>query len=194
MAGTTGRALRADAQRNRDHILDVAEAYLLEHGITGTLDGIAKSAGVGPGTLYRHFPNRESLLAALLDARQGALDRRLDTIRAQSANAGSALQEWLVAVVEWAGAFEGLPEPLRAAMSVQTSPLALTCQGYVKITDMFLAEAQREGSAREDVRGRDLFLAALATSWMGGAALAEPDSTKTIIELIRKGWASTPQR
>ena len=57
------RAPRADAQRNRDHILDIAEQYFSEHGVAGSLDAIAKQAGVGAGTLYRHFPTREALLA-----------------------------------------------------------------------------------------------------------------------------------
>ena len=70
------RRPRTDAQRNRTHILDVAEQYFAEHGITGSLDAIAKRAGVGPGTLYRHFPNREALLDALLTARGRAASRR----------------------------------------------------------------------------------------------------------------------
>ena len=63
------KPVRADAQRNREHILDVAEEYFAEHGVNGSLDALAKQARVGTGTLYRHFPTREALLAALLTAR-----------------------------------------------------------------------------------------------------------------------------
>ncbi|MEE6295234.1 TetR/AcrR family transcriptional regulator [Georgenia wangjunii] len=197
MSTTTsgGRTPRADAQRNRDHILDVAEQYFSEHGVTGSLDAIAKRAGVGAGTLYRHFPNREALLAALLGARDDQLERQRDAIRQGATDAAGALHEWLVALTDWASAFDGLPEPLRAAMSVEASPLALTCQGYIVTTDAFLADAQREGSARSDVRGRDLFLVALATSWARGAAMADETSAEAMANLTRTGWStSTKER
>jgi len=195
MSGTTSattsgaRRPRADAQRNRDHILDVAEQHFAEHGVMGSLDAIAKRAGVGAGTLYRHFPTREALLAALLAARDDALVARRDAAREGADSAADALHEWLSALVDWAGAFDGLPEPLRAAMTVEASPLALTCQGYITTTDEFLTAAQREGTARPEVRGRDLFLAALATSWARGAAMADEDSAAAMTRLTRTGWA-----
>lgn len=195
MSGTTStttsgvRRPRADAQRNRDHILDVAEQHFAEHGVMGSLDAIAKRAGVGAGTLYRHFPTREALLAALLAARDDALVARRDAAREGADSAAEALHEWLSALVDWAGAFDGLPEPLRAAMTAEASPLALTCQGYITTTDDFLSAAQREGTARPEVRGRDLFLAALATSWARGAAMADEDSAAAMTRLTRTGWA-----
>ncbi|WP_042439297.1 TetR/AcrR family transcriptional regulator [Sanguibacter keddieii] len=193
MSATTppARRPRADAQRNRDHILDVAEQHFGEHGVTGSLDAIAKRAGVGAGTLYRHFPTREALLAALLAARDDELVARREAIRTGSTDAAEALDGWLRALTDWASAFDGLPEPLRAAMSAEASPLALTCQGYITTTDEFLADAQREGSARAEVRGRDLFLATLATSWARGAAMADESSPASMADLTRTGWATT---
>lgn len=183
-----GRPPRADALRNRGHILDVAEQYFQEHGISGSLDAIAKQAGVGAGTLYRHFPTREALLAELLTARDEALVSRRDELRTGEASAAVALDGWLEALTQWAGAFEGLPEPLRAATTANPSPLAVTCQGFITTTEEFLQAAQDEGSARNDVRGRDLFLAALATSWVKGAALADDDSGAALAALTRNGW------
>lgn len=183
------RAPRSDARRNRDHILGIAEQYFSENGVGGSLDAIAKKAGVGAGTLYRHFPNREALLAALLAARDEALTARRDELRARSANAADALDGWLAAVTEWAGAFDGLPEPLRAATTTP-SPLAVTCQGFITTTDEFLQAAQHEGSARPEVRARDLFLMALATSWVRGAAMADQASASALAGLTRHGWES----
>lgn len=185
------RAPRADARRNRDHILDIAEQYFSEHGVTGSLDAIARQAGVGAGTLYRHFPNREALLAELLIARDEALLFQRDDLRTGSANAADALDSWLEALTEWAGAFDGLPEPLRVATTNSPSPLAVTCQGFITTTDEFLQAAQKEGSARSEVRGRDLFLAALATSWVRGAALADGESAAALAALTRSGWELT---
>lgn len=183
------RKPRTDAQRNRTHILDTAEEYFTEHGITASLDAIAKKAGVGPGTLYRHFPNRDALLAALLKARDDELVARRDAI-AQEPDSATALSHWLEALGRWATAFDGLPEPLRAALAEGTSPLALTCQGYVTTTDQFLRAAQRDGRARPDVRGRDLFLGVLATSWVSGAAMADESSPPALSALLQTGWAA----
>lgn len=185
------RAPRADARRNRDHILGVAEQYFSEHGVSGSLDAIAKQAGVGAGTLYRHFPTREALLAALLTARDEVLVSRRDELRTQTTNAAEALDGWLVALTEWAGAFDGLPDPLRAATTTDLSPLAVTCQGFITTTEEFLSAAQRAGTAREEIRARDLFLAALATSWARGAAMADDASAAALSGLSRHGWEST---
>ncbi|WP_106403120.1 TetR/AcrR family transcriptional regulator [Actinocorallia populi] len=188
--GARARRPRTDAQRNRTHILGVAEQYFSEHGITGSLEAIAKRAGVGPGTLYRHFPNREALLAALLKAREDELVSRRDAIRKEARDSTEALAQWLDALEWWATAFDGLPEPLRMALTEDTSPLALTCQGYITTTDEFLHAAQRDGGARPEVRGRDLFLSVLATSWVRGAAMADESSPPALNALMRNGWAT----
>ena len=60
--------MRADAQRNRDRIVEVARVVFRERGYDASLDDIAKKAGVGPGTLYRHFPTRDALLDAVMQA------------------------------------------------------------------------------------------------------------------------------
>ncbi len=60
-----GRKTRADAQRNRERILEVAKAAFTEHGAEAALDEIARRSGVGAGTLYRHFPTREALIEAV---------------------------------------------------------------------------------------------------------------------------------
>ena len=91
--------------------------------------------------------------------------------------------------------FVGVPqsevdEPLRAALDEENSPLALTCQGFVEGTDEFLHAAQRAGSARPDVRGRDLFLAVLAITWVRGAAMADESSGPGLAALLRTGWSA----
>jgi AcrR family transcriptional regulator len=186
-AATGERRQRTDKQRNRTHILEVAEQFFAEQGITGSMDAIARKAGVGPGTLYRHFPNREALLAALLHARDEELEARRIAIQ-QMTDSRAALAQWLQALGEWATAFDGLPEPLRAALTEGTSPLATTCQGYITITDEFLHAAQRDGGAKSWVRGRDLFLSTLATAWARSAVLADESSPDGLSALVRSGW------
>ncbi|MEU4012342.1 helix-turn-helix domain-containing protein [Streptomyces pseudogriseolus] len=182
-----GRRQRTDKQRNRTHILEVAEQFFAEQGISGSMDAIAKRAGVGSGTLYRHFPNREALLAALLQARDDELEARRVAIQ-EMTDSRAALAQWLQALDEWVTAFDGLPEPLRAALTEGTSPLAFTCHGFIATTDEFLRAAQRDGTAKPWVRGRDLFLSVLATAWARGAALADESSPDGLSALVRSGW------
>ena len=184
------RRPRADKQRNRSHILDVAEQHFSEHGINGSLDAIAKRAGIGAGTLYRHFPTRDALLAALLQARDEELVAERDRIQASEQDAGAGLDAWLAALGRWATAFDGLPEPLRAALGEERNPLALTCQGYVTDTDLFLSRAKQEGAARQDVRARDLFLAVLAIGWIRSAAMADHATPQALQSLVHLGWAT----
>src|SRR3954454_860511 len=132
------RKSRADAERNRLHILDVAEGFFAEHGVSGAMQDIARRAGLGPGTLYRHFPTRESLLAALLQARWEELDARRAEIEAEHGDPLAALELWLTALGDYVTVFDGLPGPLREALREPTSPLAITCEWLVETTGQFL--------------------------------------------------------
>lgn len=192
--GMGARRPRTDAQRNRSHILEVAEQFFSEQGVAGSMDAIAKRAGVGAGTLYRHFPTRDALLAALLQARDEELEARRTAIQMEEPDSSEALARWLDALVEWVSAFDGLPEPLRAALSEEGSPLAVTCQGFITTTERFLLAAQHDGGAQPWVRGRDLFLSALAAGWASGAALADPSSAQSLRAMLRSGWGTSERR
>jgi AcrR family transcriptional regulator len=184
---STGKS-RADAKRNRLHILEVAEEFFAEHGVSGPMQDIAKRAGLGPGTLYRHFPTRESLLAALLQARWEELDARRVQIEAEHADPLEALELWLTALGGYVTVFDGLPGPLREALRETTSPLAITCELLIEITGKFLAAAQAAGIARPSVRDRDLVLTVLAAAWVSDAVLADEQSGDALRVMVREGW------
>ena len=185
---SSGRAPRADARKNRAHILETAEKVFAANGVTGSMDTIAKRAGVGPGTLYRHFPTRESLLAELLQTRDRELEAKRQAIEQEGLDPDTALSEWLDALAVWVSAFDGLSEPLREALSERTSALTITCQGFITSTDKFLEAAQEAGGARSGVRGRDLFLGVLATAWVSNAAMADKSTATALASLLRSGW------
>ena len=92
------RPPRADAQRNKTHILEVASDAFAEEGINVSMDSIAKRAGVGPGTLYRHFPSREALLAALLETHHANIEQVRMAITQKSTTQGvrcsDGLKRW----------------------------------------------------------------------------------------------------
>ncbi|GAA2723904.1 TetR/AcrR family transcriptional regulator [Cellulomonas aerilata] len=185
------RKVRSDRERNRGHILDVAEEFFAEQGVGGPMHDIAKRAGLGPGTLYRHFPTREALLAALLQARFDELLARRAAIEEQERDSGVALERWLEALGEYVTVFDGLPDPLRIALSQQTSPLAITCEVLVESTGQFLAAAQRDGRAQPWVRDRELVLGVLAAAWVSGAALADENSSQGLRAILRAGWGAS---
>lgn len=186
------RKTRSDKERNRSHILEVAEEFFAEQGVDGPMHDIAKRAGLGPGTLYRHFPTREDLLAALLRARWDELFARRDAIRQHESDSGAALHAWMQALSEYVSIFDGLPEPLRAALSQEASPLAITCETLVETTGDFLAAAQRDGRAHPWVGEREVFLGVLASEWVRGAVLADDASSNGLRNLLRTGWEKPP--
>lgn len=184
------RRVRSDFERNRTEILHQAEKHFSAHGVSASLEAVARDAGVGSATLYRHFPTREALLAALLEhrvTRVAAEQERISNLD----DTAQALQEWLVALEDFFGAFDGLPDPLRSALEQEHNPLATTCIGFVDTTERFLHAAQEDGRARPDVRGRDLFLNALALSWVRGSSMADASSQQHLRDLARDGFATS---
>lgn len=151
---------RADARRNRGLILDAQTAFAHD-GIDASLDEVARSAGVGPGTLYRHFPAREHLLCE----RQAALLSRRDEAIALACTK-AALQCWMTALKDYLNAFSGLPRSFINAFEAQASPLAITCRILIPVTKEFLAHAQAEGAARSSVSAPALFLSALGAAFV----------------------------
>jgi AcrR family transcriptional regulator len=105
--------LRSDAQRNREHILRIAHDALAESGAT-SLNEIAKRAGVGPGTLYRHFPTREALILAVY---QHDLERLVDSVpHVLAANAPlDAFRRWFRTLADYVRVKRGLGEALYSA-------------------------------------------------------------------------------
>jgi len=115
------KPLRADAQKNHDHLLATARGIVLDRGAQASLRDIARQAGVGLGTLYRHFPTREALLEALLRADFDALARRAETL-AQEPDAARALVTWLREAVAVTHGFSGA-----IALMVACMPPAPPC-------------------------------------------------------------------
>lgn len=189
-----GRKPRADVRRNRAALLQAAQRHFLQDGVGTSLEAVAKEAGVGPGTLYRHFPTREALLAAVLQTRSDELVARQAEIE-QFDDPAEALEQWLRAMEEYFSAFNGLPDPLMAAARAQDpdNPLTIPCGILVTSTDQFLHAAQRAGHARTSVRGFDLFLAACSIAWVKGNG-ADEESLRRQRALIASGYREPDEK
>ena len=99
--------MRADARKNHDHLLTVAGAVITEQGADASLRDIARRAGVGLGTLFRHFPTREALLEALLRTSFDELTAKADTLETSS-SPDDALVSWLRDFVACAHNYRGV--------------------------------------------------------------------------------------
>jgi AcrR family transcriptional regulator len=187
--GQQGRRPRADVRRNRAALLEAAQRHFLRHGVGASLEAVAKEAGVGPGTLYRHFPTREALLAAVLQTRSEGLTARRAEI-ARVGDASEALVRWLRAMEEYFSAFSGLPEPLMAAARAHEpdNPLTLPCDTLIATTDEYVRAAQLAGHVRPSVKGYDLFLAAVSVAWISGTGATDEESLDRLRMLIESGY------
>lgn len=107
------RKPRADAQRNRIRLLETAKAAFAEKGAGASFDEIARTAGVGPGTLYRHFPNRDALIEAVYRNETEQLVAAAARL-AESHSPTDALREWLLLFVDYVVTKQGMYEALNS--------------------------------------------------------------------------------
>jgi AcrR family transcriptional regulator len=165
--GLATRPLRADAKRNRAALLAAAEAAFAERGVAASLEEIALIAGVGIGTLYRHFPTRQDLVESLIH------DRSLDMIRLgaellDADDAFAALETWLQALVKHAASFRGLAESMidAACDSDTPGPLTDTCEQQQQAAAALVARAQAAGQVRADVTTDDVLDLTSSIAWV----------------------------
>jgi AcrR family transcriptional regulator len=146
--------MRADAAKNREHILAVAHEALRESG-DASLIGIARRAGVGPGTLYRHFPTREALLAAVYQDDVDRLVRSVSKILAEHAPL-DAFRAWFRALADLVQLKRGLGDALQSpALQEVTSR---TRASVVSAVGELIAACAADGSMREGLDPEDVLL------------------------------------
>ncbi|GAA2781399.1 helix-turn-helix domain-containing protein [Kitasatospora sp. CM 4170] len=166
-------ARRTDARRNRERLLAAAQEVFAETGAEASLNEIARRAGVGPGTLYRHFPTRAALLAAVLRERVERLCARAGEL-VTSRPADRALVEWLGAFLTHARTHQGLAGALLLEASDE---LGADCHRLIEdAAAEVLTHAQREGTARPDLTPGDLLQLALGVALTTTGAEPEDDA------------------
>lgn len=166
--------MRADARRNREHLLATAKAVIAEQGPEASLNEIARQAGVGPGTLYRHFPTRQALLAAVFQDRVETLCAKAEDLLAHT-SPDEALALWARDVLAHALTDGGLS----TSMTLGGAELGFDCHAAMRSAAAgLLARAQGEGRTRPDVDVEDFFqlvtgVALAASELPGGLDRAE---------------------
>ncbi|MFF4341975.1 TetR/AcrR family transcriptional regulator [Kitasatospora sp. NPDC001540] len=174
--------MRADARKNRDHLLAVARVVVTEQGADASLRDIARRADVALPTLYRHFPTREALLDTLLRENFDALAERAVELEA-SGSPAEALGTWLRECVAVAREYRGVTELMAAAIGDADSALHASCVTMRAAGTRLLARAQAAGAARADLDGAELFALVAALAWLGdqGSFAPRADHLFTVV-------------
>lgn len=185
MSPITGRAERVDSLRNREKILEVADRLLAERGTSVTLNQIATVAGVGAGTVYRHFPTKDALMATVLDQRVSQVVERC-TAAVGERDPGDAFFGFLRYATDQALENRGLCVALeaRGEWNEPSKPVG-TCVLDLPLGEL-LQRAQRAGEVREDLELRDVL--ALLPGFVGMAtSLGSAERARHLAELMWDG-------
>jgi AcrR family transcriptional regulator len=183
-----GKPLRADARRNRERVLAAARDAFAEDGIAVPLDDIARRAGVGAGTVYRHFPTKEALFeAVMIDRMQQLADRARE--RAADSDPTEALLAFIRHLVAEAAPKKDLIDALTEAgadLHQTLGDIADEMRGHIA---RMLTRAQRSGGIRRDVAIAELMalLSAVITSGHGRGHTAEPPRIDRVIDVVCDG-------
>jgi AcrR family transcriptional regulator len=179
------RKTRTDAQRNRERILDVAKQAFARSGANSSLDDIAKQAGVGAGTLYRHFPTRDALLEAVYHTeveKLAAAERKL----AQAMPPIEALRAWMLLFVDYIAAKQIIAPALNTFVG---GPSKLYEASRTQITGAINALVERaieSGDIRKDLDPFDLLRALIGVSNVASS----PDwlqSARRLVDILITG-------
>ncbi|WP_249998531.1 TetR/AcrR family transcriptional regulator [Actinoplanes sp. M2I2] len=165
--------MRADARKNYDQLVAVARDVVTQEGADASLRDIARRAGVGLGTMYRHFPTRETLLEALLRTSFDELTDKAAELRSAD-SASAALVSWLGDFVACAHNYRGVIDLMVAAIEDPGSALHTSCVTMKAAGAELLARAQAEGTARTDIDATDLYALGGALAWVGDQPALAP--------------------
>jgi AcrR family transcriptional regulator len=179
------RPLRADARRNRERLLEEAVRAFSQDGAEVTLDSIARAAGVGIGTLYRHFPTREALVEA---AYRNELARLCDAVPELLATlpADRALRAWMDRFVDYLTTKRGMADALRAVVASGGNPFAQTRDRLTGAVGALLAAGGAAGSVRTDVDPVDVLTGLSGVSLAAGAPEQRAQAGR-VLDLLMDG-------
>jgi len=180
---TRRRRPRADGQRSRQALLAAARAAFMEGAVDIRMDAIAARAGVGVGTLYRHFADRETLIEAVYAVERDELIAAADTVSADHPPL-EALRTWMRLFVDYAAAKQAMTPVLN---TLRGGAAALYARTGMPITDAVTRLAQaavQAGDLRSDIDPIDLLRAVYGVCAIAGE---RPDEARKFVDIILKG-------
>ena len=180
------RPKRADARRNYEKLVAAARGLFTEEGTSAPLEDVARRAGVGIGTLYRHFPTRQALLEAVYVDEVEAMAQAADDL--SELPPWEALSQWLHQYVGFAATKRALNEALLEV--APDSDVLLTCRTAIAGAGTALVErAQRAGVVRADTSFMDV---GRMVSGIAMVSTADPEQTDRMLDLVLDGLRYRP--
>lgn len=179
------KPLRADAQRNRDRLVEVAAAVFAERGIDASLEEIARRAGVGIGTLYRHFPTREHLVEVVYRREAEALCAAAGELAGKYPS-DVALEQWMQRFVDYIATKRGLATSLRILLTTNSTLFSDTSGRVSQALRQLVEAAVAEGTIRGDVDASDV-LHALSGIYSAPDTPQWRDRSRRLVSLLMDG-------
>lgn len=184
------RPRRADARRNYDKVVTAAREAFAEAGASTSLEEIARRAGVGIGTLYRHFPSRQALLEAVYRDQVESLRARAEEL-GKAESPLDALAEWLRAMLEFSSTKRSMTAALLATLGTDSELLSVCVTVIRGSAEMLLARAQQAGMVRADADAGDVMRLVHAVN-IATEKTADPGQADRMLALILDGLRSQP--
>jgi AcrR family transcriptional regulator len=188
-----GRPLRADARRNRALVLETAEAVFAAKGISASTEEIARQAGVGIGTVFRHFPTKEALLEAIIVGRLRRLADEADSLSTAD-DPGPAFFAFFTRAVDQSATKIAFVDALAGAGVDVESAISQVGQDLHHAMDRLLTRAQQAGAVRDDVGVTELIALLAGTSRAAEHAGWDDDVTARTLAIVFDGLRSTGNR
>ncbi len=182
---SAARKPRTDAQRNRERILEVAKQAFTRSGANASLDDIARDAGVGPGTLYRHFPTRDALIEAVYRTeveKLAAAERKFSA----AMPAVEALRAWMLLFVDYMGTKQIIAPALNSIVGGPSKLFEGSRSQIQGAIDSLVKRAIKSGHIRKDLEPFDLLRALIGVSYVASG----PDwqqSARRLVDILITG-------
>jgi AcrR family transcriptional regulator len=188
-AQKTARKPRADAQRNRERILEVAKQVFIRRGGASSMDEIAKRAKIGPGTLYRHFPSRDDLLAAVYISEVEKLGEAQRKLSAELPPV-EALRAWMLVFIDYITAKKIIAPALDAMVGGPSQVYRQSTRVMEEAANALASRAVASGDLRSDVDPMDMLRAIYGVS-SAGSTDDWPEKARRFVDILIQG--SRPQ-
>jgi AcrR family transcriptional regulator len=185
MTAAPPRSLRADAERNRQRVLEVAQEVFAKEGLSVPIDEIARRAGLGVGTLYRHFPTKEALFEAIVVGRMEGLVSHARA-GAKADDAGSAFFDFLERMVAEGAAKKDFLTAL-AGTGVDMQRIAAIKQQMKRAVAVLLERAQKARAVRDDVEAVDVLTLVMGSVGAADRHGAGPRERNRLLAVIFDG-------
>ena len=184
--------MRADAERNRQRVLEVAQQVFAKEGLVVPIDEIARRAGLGVGTLSRHFPTKEALFEAIV---VGRMQQLVEFARAgaESDDPGAAFFGFLARMVDEGAAKKDFLTAL-AGTGVDLQRIAAIKQQMKRAVAVLLERAQEQGAVRTDIGAVDVLTLVMGAVGAADRHGAGPPERKRLLAVILDGLRHGPRR